>query len=260
MIQMNFPMKYRLAIRFTALFLFFAANIFAQIPEKPSPQRLVNDFVGILGESEKQELENKLVAYSDSTSTQIAILIVKELGDYEIADFATRVFEKWEIGKDGKDNGILITLAIDNRKVDIKNGYGIESYLTDALSRRIIEQQIVPYLKRGDYYSALDEATTSIISVLSGTYINDSPDGPKAINWKVVVFIILILILISFFNRNNGGGHTYGKGGRRSHSPPFFMPWGGGGFGGGFGRGSSGGGFGGFGGGSTGGGGASGSW
>ena len=250
---------------FTVLFLIALSPSFAQnLPEKPNPPKLVNDFASVMSSSEVAALEQKLVAFNDSNSTQIAIVTIKSIEGYDIADFAFKLGEKWGIGQKGKDNGILILVAPNDRKVFIATGYGAEEYVTDAMSRRIIEQKFKPSFKNNNYYQGLEDGTNDIIDLLTGQFKAE----PKAVSGKhkgsllkIIVIIIIIIMLIKIFGGGNrGGGRTF-----RSSGPIF---WGGlGGFGRGFGGGSSGGfggggggGFGGFGGGSFGGGGAGGSW
>lgn len=248
---------------FAVIFAAFLTQIAAQnLPDRPSPPKLVNDFAGVLQKNEVSALEQKLVAFNDSNSTQIAIVTVKSIDGYDIADYAFKLGEKWGIGQKGKDNGILIVVAPNDRKVFIATGYGAEEFVTDALARRIIEQKFKPYFKNNQFYEGLEAGTNDIIDLLTGKFKAEPQQNigkHKGSIIKVIIIIVIIILLIKIF----GGGH--GGGGRtfRSSGPVF---WGGmGGFGRGFGGGSSGGfggggGFGGFGGGSFGGGGAGGSW
>lgn len=244
------------------LFLFISLNLFAgEFPEKPSPPRLVNDFANLLSPAEQQQLEKKLVAFDDSTSTQISIVTVATIHGYDIDDYNQRLGELWGVGRKGKDNGIVLLVAKDEREVSIATGYGIEAILTDALSRRIIENNIVPNFKQGNFYNGLDEATTVIIQLATGQFTADDVQtkGDKHLIILFICLIIFFIILSSILNRNKH--YTYSGRGRSGGG--FGGPWiGGGGFGGGSwgGGSSSGGGFGGFGGGSFGGGGASGKW
>ncbi|AEH01445.1 protein of unknown function DUF477 [Lacinutrix sp. 5H-3-7-4] len=261
--------------------LFFIGQIaFAQfeIPPKPSKknggQTSVYDYIDLLQPGQKTNLEHKLVKYSDTTSTQIVVAIISSTQGEYINYLGTQWAQKWGIGDQEKDNGIFILLARDDRKIGISTGYGTEHLMTDAMSRRIIERDIIPYFKRNDYYGGLNRGADAIFEVMNGEYQgtrqNDSGTFPAGVAFfLLIVFIILIISIVK--NRNGGGnnGSGYdsrnttrdileaiilsnsGRGGYRSGS---------GGFGGGFG-GSSGGGFGGgFGGGGFGGGGASGGW
>ncbi|MBK6265480.1 TPM domain-containing protein [Marivirga sp. S37H4] len=257
---------------FNLAFLLFSFSLFAQttIPDRPSPPRLVNDYTNTLSTQEKNQLERKLVAYNDSTSTQVAIIIIPTYGEYEPNQFGVQVFEKWGIGQSGKDNGILISVAIEDKKMFINTGYGVEDRITDAASKSIIENYMKPAFRNNDFYKGLNEATTIIFDLAAGKYtadkIKDNNVGETIGLGTFLFFFFIIIIIISRIrrvkNHHAGGGRglglmtllmLMGSGGRHGGSYGDFNS-GGGGFGGG------GGGFGGFGGGMTGGGGAGGSW
>lgn len=237
----------------------------AVIPDKPNPPRLVNDFVGILSSTDRAQLEQKLRAYNDSTSTQVVIVIVKTTEPYPIGDFAFQVGRKWGIGQTEKNNGLVLAWATETRKVYIATGYGLEGAIPDAIAKRIISNTIVPAFKQEEYYRGLDEATTEIIQRASGEYKADPKDNTDegGSGVAILVFIGLVVIIFIFSRRNNGGGG--GNRNRRGGWGPVFFPtstysgWGNSG-GGGWSGGGGGGGFGGFGGGSFGGGGAGGSY
>lgn len=231
------------------------------IPAKPNPPRLVNDFVGILSGTERAQLEQKLKAYNDSTSTQITIVIVKTTEPYPIGDFAFQVGRKWGVGQKDKNNGMVIAWATQTRKVFIAPGYGLEGAIPDAIAKRIITNTIAPAFKQEQYYQGLDAATTEIIRRASGEYKGEPQtsdgDGPGGF---FIILIVLFVIIFIISRRNRGGGSSGNRGG--GWGGPIFFPtstfsgWGSSGGGGG----SSGGGFGGFGGGSFGGGGAGGDY
>jgi len=239
------------------------------IPSKPST--LVNDYTNTLSAGDKQQLEAKVDAFNDSTSTQIAVVLIKSLGDYDIDEYGTALGRKWGIGQKDKNNGILILAALDDHKVTIQVGYGLEGAVPDAVTHQIIADDITPHFKQGDYYGGLDAAITDIIKSSKGEYKgngNHKSSGGGGAGFIVFGIIVFILFLI-FRSRGGGGGHIIGG---RGGASPFW--WflagdmlggagrGGGGWGGFSGGGDSGGGggFGGFGGGSFGGGGSSGSW
>lgn len=243
-----------LLLSLLSLSIFSFSN--TNFPEKPNPPRLVNDLAGMLGRDENQMLEDKLVAYNDSTSTQISIVIISSLDGMDKAQYATELGERWGIGQAKEDNGVLILVSKNDRQLFIATGRGVEEYLPDAICKRIIERVIKPNFRDGRYYEGLNAATDVMMERLSGAFVNEDSGEEKDIPLLVIIIIIVIIILIIFFiSRNHKGGTTYGR--RGWSSGPFI---GGGGFGrGGFG-GGGGGGFGGFGGGSFGGGGAGGSW
>ncbi|MEN1783753.1 MAG: TPM domain-containing protein [Bacteroidota bacterium] len=240
------------------------------IPKKPEKQTSVYDDIPLLTSAQSKALENKLLRYADSTSTQIAISIIKTTKGEEIKYLATRWAHDWGIGQAKEDNGIFILVAKDDRQVTIQTGYGVEASLTDLASKRIIERLIVPAFKQGDYYGGLDAGTDAIFQILTGQFKETRTFGDDAPSLRslfpFIVFIVIMLILASRKNkggRNNRGGRggrgldiwdmiilsNMGRGGYR-----------GGGLGGGSGGFGSGGFGGGFGGGGFGGGGASGSW
>lgn len=254
------------------LLLLFPIGLWGQnaqdLLQRSAPKKLVSDYSDVLSAREEAYLENKLLDYADSTSTQIAIVTVATTGGDNINLITAEIAHHWQIGQNGKDNGCLILLASDDREISIQNGYGLEPYLTDFTSKQIIENDILPYFKQGSYVKGLDAGTTSIIQVLAGSYEGSGGRGSskKSVRARDVVRVIIILIIIVFYISSRGG-RGGGGGGRRYGAGPFWWgmgtgyTMGGGGFGGrssgGFG---GGGGFGGFGGGGFGGGGASGSW
>jgi uncharacterized protein len=252
------------------LFLLASLTGIAQeFPEKPN--RLVNDYTGTLSQDQIYQLEQKLVAFDDSTSTQIAVVLIQSVGVYDISDYTVRLAEAWDVGQKGKNNGLVLLAALKDRKVSIQTGYGLEGALPDAITKRIIENEIKPSFREGNYYAGLDKATDAIIAYTKGEYKNDDARArPAKESGKFPVgLIILIIIIIVVISKKGGGGKGGQIIGSRGGSNLFWWTLmsgmggrsGGGGFGGGHGGfGGGGGGFGGFGGGSFGGGGSSGSW
>lgn len=260
--------KLMFSLAFSLSFLFGFAQT---LPEKSN--KLVTDFTQTLSADQIARLEQKLVAFDDSTSNQIAVVIIKSVGDYDINEYALELGRKWGVGGKGKNNGVILLVAIGDRKMSIQTGYGLEGALPDIYTKRIIENDIKPYFRDGDYYAGLEAGTNAIISLTKGEYKNDQPraksqKGGKAGGAGIIVIIIIVIIIFIIGKRGGGGGGGQVISGRGVAEG---LLWGlllggrggsGGGFGGGFGGGSSGGGggFGGFGGGSFGGGGSSGSW
>jgi len=230
------------------------------IPDQPSPQRLVNnlsqEFPNFLSADEERTLENKLVQFNKETSNQIVIVIVDDLCDYDANEFSTRLGEQWQVGQGKFDNGIVIMIkptgGSGQRDAYITAGYGLEGAIPDITCKQIVENEIIPGFKSGDYYNTLDAATTILISLAKNEY--SYKDYQSQRNWTPFIIAICIISLFTFLSFRKRGytmtskGRTYYGGGLGS--------WGGGGFGGG----GSSGGFGGFGGGSFGGGGAGGKW
>lgn len=249
-----------------------------QIPAAPDPPRLVNDFAHVMTADQVATLESKLVAYDDSTSIQIAIVTVPTTGDYAIEDYALKILRDWKVGNKKTNNGMVILAAIQDRKVFIATGYGMEGSVPDATAKEIVDNEIVPNFKGGsqdNYYRGFDLAADAIIKASRGEYKapegyaqrgqhHSSGRGGNIIGLFVIIFIILIVI-----SRGRGGGGGGGGLFGGSGILPFVLgsmlgssmrDSGGGGWSGGDSGGGGGGDFGGFGGGSGGGGGAGGSW
>lgn len=245
------------------LALLISAGLWAQrFPAAPNPPQLVNDFANALSGAEKASLESKLVSYSDTTSTEITVVIVKTIGDEDPNLYASELGEEWGVGRKGKDNGLVLLVAIDDRKMAIQNGYGLEGKLTDYETKLIIENYIIPEFKGGNYYAGINSGTDQIILLLAGEFKGSgNRGGENSKKGFPMIFVILIIIVIISIIRNRRGG---GGGGLRGGGGYWIGGLGGlgssGGFGGSSGGGFGGGGFGGFGGGGFGGGGASGSW
>jgi uncharacterized protein len=249
------------------LFVLISTVLWAQdIPEPMSPPRLVNDFVGALNSTENQTLEQKLRAYNDSTSTQITVAIVKTTQPYPASDYAFELGRRWGVGQKGKNNGLVLLWATDDRKIYIATGYGLEGAIPDVIAKRIIREAIAPNFKNKMYYRGLDEGTSEIIKYASGEYTADPTTDSDGGEISSIIFLfILLIILYAIFSRRNGGG----GGGRRNYDGgamwfPYTTHTGWGSSSGSWGdSGSSGGGgfdFGGFGGGDFGGGGAGGDY
>lgn len=267
-------MKY-LKVSLLTLLLFFCPSVFGQfqIPDVPKEQTSVYDdaSVNLLSTEQEKALEQKLIRYSDSTSTQIVIAIISSTKGEDINFIGAQWGQKWGIGQAKKDNGILVLLAKDDRKIAISTGYGVEGSLTDFMSKRIIENVILPQFKQGDFYGGLNKGSDAIFQVLNGEFKEErdfnNQDGFSFDSFLPFIIFFVILIILSNQNRKNGGG----KGGGRKRGLDLWdviilsnmgrSGGSGGSFGGGGFGGSSGGGFGGgFGGGGFGGGGASGGW
>ncbi len=264
---MTYPMrttdrhKLTLFLGLLLVLLCLGATVRAQMPSPSNPPRLVNDYTGTLTAHQVNVLEHKLVAYNDSTSTQILVLLVNDLQGYSVEQYATEIGHSWGVGQKGKNNGVVILVkpkkGSERGQANISPGYGMEEYVTDATAKRIIEYEMIPAFKEDDYYTGIDNAVNVIMDLCSGKFTQDEyADGGKPIPfWLILIFIIALILIF----RSGNGNQNYSGGGTRT----IWIPMGGGGFGGGgFGGGGSfgGGGFGGFGGGGFGGGGASGSW
>lgn len=256
---------------FTILFLIpVIAGLTQNIPQRPSPARLVNDFTNTLTEDQKASLEQKLVAYDDSTSNQIAVVIVATTNDYAPVDYATKLGRAWGVGNKKTNNGVVILIAKDDHQIFIAPGYGLEGALPDITCKSIIDNEIRPNFRAEDYYRGLDLGTTAIVKAAAGEYkapagYGSSKGKPKG-GGSLFGIIIIIIIVLMLMGRGGGGGMFSRRGYGGFTSGAILGSMLGGGRGGGWGGdsgssgGSGGGGFGGFGGGSFGGGGSGGSW
>ena len=256
------------------IFLGCVINLNAQkVLPKPNPPRLVVDDAKLLSSDQRQILEQKLDAFNDTTSNQIAIVTIPSLNnEASIEEYATKLFREWGIGGSKHNNGVLILVSKEDHKIRIEVGYGLEGAITDVQSNDIIENDLSPNFKQENYYAGFDAATNSLEKAAAGEYKErgtrkDNKDsGGNPIGFIIIV-IIIIIIAISRGRGGRGGGMMSRRGFGLWWLPGMFLGggnWGrgsgwGGGFGGG-GFGGGGGGFGGFGGGSSGGGGASGGW
>ncbi len=282
-------MKSRLAnkVVFTlTLVLFFVQGaVLAQIPARPTPERLVNDLAGIFTQREAAILEYRVAMFADTTSNQIAIVTVPQLYGYDKSMLAYSIGEEWGVGQKKFDNGIVILVkpktSGSSGEVFIATGYGLEGAVTDAFARSVIERRMIPHFRNDDYYGGINAALDALFPVVSGEISSDEfsaaeeDDVLAAIIFLFFIAVVVVLLVIASKgnNQNMGGGNH--RGGREFTAADAFIlgsilgnstgsrgrsgGFGGGGFGGGFGGGGFGG-FGGFGGGSFGGGGAGGSW
>lgn len=244
------------------------ASFFIQAQDvlpKPNPPRLVTDAAGVLTPEQVATLEQKLVALDDSSSNQIAVVLIKTLDGVAIEDYAQKLFREWGIGNKKTNNGVLIIAAIDDRKMWITVGYGLEGTIPDITASSIYRNEMAPAFKRQEYYVGIDNAINALSKAAVGEYKtkrekSKGGKGNSAITFLFILFVVLMIVL-----RGGGGGRGGGMISRRGvGNVAEAILWssllgggnrGGGGFGGG-----GGGGFGGFGGGSSGGGGAGGSW
>ena len=247
--------------------LLFTQISFAQftIPEKPTLQTSVYDYANVLSATEKAQLEEKLIKYSDSTTTQIVIVTIESLKGEDIGILTPKWGQTWGIGGTEKnDNGVLILLAKAERKIWISAGYGLEDRLTAGIGGEISRNIIIPEFKAGSYYNGLDKGTDALFDVFKGKYKGERVKKSKDKGFPFLPLIIIVVIIVILISRNKGGGGNSGnRGGGFGPSllDVIILSSLGRGGGGGFGGGSSGGGFGGgFGGGGFSGGGSGGGW
>lgn len=247
-------------------FICFISISVAQIPDRPVPPRLVNDFANILNENQKALLEDSLVQFALATSTQIVVVTVSDLEGNDPSDYAFKIGEKWGVGQKNEDNGLVILVkpkqGNSKGQVFIATGYGLEGVLPDAvLNSTVVDNEMIPRFKENDYYGGISSGVKVIMDISRGEYTADQYQQfySKQSDGIVPAFIIFILIFVFIMRGRRNRFYSPGK------SLPFWLAMGmlsgGNRSGGSFGNFSSGSGsFGGFGGGSFGGGGAGGSW
>ncbi len=284
---MIFPMKMTMQMRTTIrtsllvwALLIFASTTWAQsYPEAQNPQRLVNDFADILSSDQENALEARLVAFDDSTSTQIAVVTVADLEGADASEYATELAHRWGIGQAGKDNGVLILVkpktAESRGEYHIAVGYGLEGAIPDVYASRIGREIMIPAFAQNNYFAGINDATRAIMQMTTGEYTAEE-SGEQKRKVKMWTYIIIGMVFLFIFfgsnrkNKNGGGGNGGSHRDDDGDELLSALGWGlfgaslgsrsGGGFGSSGGSGFGGGGFGGFGGGGFGGGGAGGSW
>lgn len=272
----SFPSKFRsLLLILLCVVTFASVRTYAQdvaLLPVPNPPRLLVDKANILIPEQAEILENKLVAFDDSTSNQISVVIIPTLNGYPIEEYATKLFRSWGIGGKKNNNGVLLLIAASDKKIKIEVGYGLEGAITDVQSKSIIENDLAPNFRQENYYRGIDQAINSLEKAAAGEYkvARDRSDdsGGSAVVFFIILAIVIFIVIASKGGKGGGGG-VASRGGWSNIILPMILGsamgrgssggFGGGGFGGG-GGGFGGGGFGGFGGGSSGGGGASGGW
>jgi uncharacterized protein len=257
----------------TFIFILFVAPVFLNAqPSKSLTETQITQYVvdesGTLSDVQQGDLIKKLRDFDKQTSTQIVVYMIRNLDGESLEDASNKIAIKNKIGKKGKDNGVLIFIVKDDKKIRIEVGYGLEGVLTDAISSQIIRNDMAPYFRNNDFYGGINKAIESVMSVSKGEYTVDNktkknPGGaPLCLGMPIFVVIVFVFIFFSIFMSiiRRIFGFGFGRGVYSGRSGSGWSNWGGGGFFGG--GGSSGGGFGGFsgGGGSFGGGGASGGW
>jgi uncharacterized protein len=244
--------RLRLVLLLLAALLLAAGSTLAA-PAIPAARGYVNDTAGLLSAETRSQVERFLRDFERSDSTQIAVLTVPSLEGEDLEGYAIRVAQAWGIGQKGKDNGALLLIAKEERAVRIEVGYGLEDRLTDLLAGRIVDQEIVPRFKAGDFDGGVKAGVQAMVDATRGAYHGDEPRRQKKQRFPYESLIWLLVLGPGLLRLFAGGQRRGGRGGG-----VYFGGFGGGGGGGGGGFGGFGGG--GFGGGGFGGGGASGRW
>jgi len=260
------------------IMLALSASLWSQVPERPSPSRLVNDLAGIFSSDQASQLENTLVAFANKTSNQIVVVTMNDFGGMDRSQMAYSIGEQWKVGQKKFNNGVVILIkpktGNDIGEASIATGYGLEGALPDAICKRIVDQEMIPLFKNKQYYDGVEKALSVIIPIAAGEYSSaeyaaKSKGGSSGAGAILVIIIVVVFVVLAISKK--GGSDNFGSGGKKGPGLLEMMllgsllsgrggrsgGFGGGGFGGG---GFGGGGFGGFGGGSFGGGGAGGSW
>ena len=228
----------------------------------PPPTAYFNDYAGVVSAADAQRLDAKLRQFAEQTSTQVVVAVFKNLPSPSLEDFTIRAAESWRVGRKDWDNGAVLFVFVDDRKMRIETGYGLEGALPDQLAGRILDEQVRPRFRAGDWAGGLEAGIDGIMAATRGEY-TAPPPKPQSVPLVAILiiacFVILFFWLASQGPRNGSVGRTYGGGGWRRGGGTWGggSTWGGGG--GGWSGGGGGGGFSG-GGGSFGGGGASSSW
>lgn len=244
--------------RYILAFLFFLPVIVGAQTQPPIPElwgTRIHDEAKVLSPAFVSQLEHQLKSDQDTTSNQIAVLIIRSLDGYPMEEYTYKVAKEWKLGQKDKDNGVLLFVSVDDRKIRIETGYGVEGALPDATCNQIIRHDIAPYFRQDNYEAGIQAGVNAIVKAIAGEYEGQpQTSAPRKKGGSVVPFLLILLVLI-IISRMRGGGR-----GGRGTGWSSGSGWYGGGFSGG--GGSWGGGGGGFsgGGGSFGGGGSSGSW
>jgi uncharacterized protein len=245
----------------------------AALPIPPAPAHRVNDYAGALSAADRDRLEQKLIAREATSRNQVVVAIFRSLEGESLEDYSIRLAQAWRVGQKGLDNGVIFLVFLDDRKMRIEVGYGLEGNLTDAISSSILRDLVAPRFREGRLAEGIGAGLDGIDRALAGTY--QRPPGPNrgqpthGFGWREVLGLIFVGLLLVTFVQNRiqsaalrRRGYTGGSSGWGGWGGPFIGGFGGGLGGGGFGGGGFSGGGGGFsgGGGSFGGGGSSGSW
>lgn len=233
-----------------SLVLLTLVSCFSADFPSPTPEKYVNDYVGILDRETVEKIVSLGRELEEKTTAQVAVVIVKSLGGMSVEEYANQLFRKWGIGQKDKNNGVLLLVAMEDRSVRIEVGYGLEGAIPDGKAGRILDQYVIPYFQKGEFSKGVYYGYLAIVAEVAKEYgveISGTEKLPKSDpSWEILVPVIVFVAFVIFASVYGKRVRYVGPGGPRI--PP-------GGFGGGY-RGGSGG----FGGGSSGGGGASRKW
>lgn len=211
-------------------FLFCIPALGLTVPERPEGR--VTDRTGTLSRDQIQALEKKLSAFEKETTNQIAVLLIPSLEGGSLEDYSIRLAEKWKIGQQGRNNGVILLVVKNDRKLRIEVGYGLEGALPDALSGTIIRNEIAPRFKEGQFYQGIEAGINSIIAATKGEY-KASPRKKKSQIDSLLPFLPFLIVgaFIIFFmlaasqarrrNYHSGGSRGWNSGGGFFGGGPF---------------------------------------
>ncbi|HYK88540.1 MAG TPA: TPM domain-containing protein [Acidobacteriota bacterium] len=210
-----------------ALLLAQTAGAFAL--DVPNLKDRVTDLAGVLTADQISDLEARLKSFEQSDSTQVAVLILPSLEGEALEDYSMRVATAWKLGQKGRDNGALLLVVMKERKVRIEVGYGLEPTLTDAKCSQIIQNEILPHFRQGQFYEGIDSGVSAVIQVVRGVYqptnvhsrANARRPGGSIINWIIVLFFPLVWVLS---HTGKWGGGILGAGAGALLPYSFFGP------------------------------------
>jgi uncharacterized protein len=231
-------------------------------PLPPPPDHYFNDYAGVVSPTTRQRLEQQLEAFEKETSNQILVVLFPKMeSDSSIEDYTIQLARSWRVGQKARNNGAILFIFVQDRKMRIEVGYGLEGALPDAIAKRIIEEEIKPHFQGGDFDGGVVAGVNAMVQATRGEYQGTggtAAQGGGGSGLPVWIFFLFIGLIVLFaLGRLRHRGTVYRRGGRSVYWGPWWFGGGGGGGGGSWSGG--GGGFSG-GGGSFGGGGASGSW
>lgn len=203
-------------IRFFVSFLLFMGVAVFAVPTFPELSGRVVDQAGLLTPDQEQSLSKLSKTIEDNTTAQIVVVTLKSLDGYDIADYGYQLGRYWKIGQKGKDNGLLIIVAPNERKVRIEVGYGLEGGVTDAQSHELIQSQLIPHLKQQDVYGGIKNTMDAIKSIISHEYTGghslDKTNTGDRFYWIVIAFIpFLIMGVRSKYRDGNKQQHSVKK-------------------------------------------------
>ncbi|MGB1242593.1 MAG: TPM domain-containing protein [Chitinophagales bacterium] len=178
--------------------LLFLSSLQLIAKEVPYLSSRVNDYGNVLSDAAEQQLERILKVHEDSTSNQIVVLTIGSLEDEFLEGYSEKVATTWKLGTKNNDNGVLLLVSVQDRKMRIEVGYGLEPYLTDAKSSRIIRNVITPSFRQGDYDGGIVKGVNAIVGTIEGTYVNDGESEYTSEEMPLIVKLFFLLFLLFF--------------------------------------------------------------